>query len=162
MKRLALALLALELLTGCTSYTKMKMDAEVDRLCSIDGGIKIYETVSLPPEKFDKNNHINFYHPSQGENALGPEYLWKWDNKYLQPGGDSRATPRMWRSHMQVFRRTDGRLLGEYISYSRYGGDSHFFNELIGGPPESSYSCPKDFKDVLDGVFIKTKTGRTK
>jgi hypothetical protein len=162
MKRLASLLLALELLTGCISFTKMEMDAEVDRLCAIDGGLKIYETVSLPPEKFNKKNHINFYHPSKGENALGPEYIWKWDVKYLHPGGDPNASPRMWRDHLQVIRRSDGKLLGEYISYARYGGDSHFFNELIGGPPESSYSCPKDYKDVLDGVFIKSENRRTK
>ncbi|MFA7062048.1 MAG: hypothetical protein WC156_14670 [Pedobacter sp.] len=161
MKRLVSALLALELLTGCVSCSKMKMDAEVDRLCAIDGGIKVYETVSLPPEKFDKYNNVNFFYPSQGENALGPEYIWKWDVKYLQPGGDSKATPRMWRSHMQVFRRADGRLLGESISYTRYGGDSHFLNELMGGPPESHYSCPKDSVDVVGGVF-KNETGRTK
>jgi len=77
MKRLASLLLALELLTGCTSYAKMKMDAEVDRLCAIDGGLKIYETVSLPPEKFNKYGFINFVKFTKGENALGPEYIWK-------------------------------------------------------------------------------------
>lgn len=162
MKRLVSALLALELLTGCISFTKMKMDAEVDRLCAIDGGIKIYETVSLPPEKFKKNGDINFYVGSGGENWLGPEYVWKSKTTYLQPGGSERANPRMWRSHHQVIRRSDGKLLGESIYYARYGGDSRFLNELMGGPPESSYSCPKGSISVTRGVFIKTETGRTK
>jgi hypothetical protein len=139
----------------------MKMDAEVDRLCAIDGGIKIYETVSLPPEKFDKYNNVNFFYPSRGENALGPKYTWKWDEKYLQPGGDPNASPRMWRDHLQIFRRSDSKLLGESIYYARYGGDSQFLNELMGGPPESSYSCPKGSIDVVGGVF-KNENGRTK
>jgi hypothetical protein len=162
MKRLALALLALELLTGCISCTKMKMDAEVDRLCAIDGGIKIYETVTLPPEKFKKNGDINFYVGSGGENWLGPEYIWKSHQKFLHPGGDPDASPSLRRDHDQVIRRSDGKLLGESIYYSRVGGDSRFLNELMGGPPESSYSCPKGSIDVIGRVFIKTENGRTK
>jgi hypothetical protein len=162
MKRLASLLLALDLLSGCVSCTKIKMDAEVDRLCAIDGGIKIYETVSLPPEKFAKNGDINFYVGSGGENWLGPEYIWKWDNKYLQPGGDPNASLSLRRAHLQIFRRSDGKLLGKSIYYSRVGGDSRFLNELMGGPPESSYSCPKGSIDVIGRVFIKTENGRTK
>jgi hypothetical protein len=161
-KWLASLLLGLELLTGCTSCAKMKMDAEVDRLCAIDGGIKVYETVSLPPEKFATNGDINFYVGSGGENWLGPEYVWKSKTTYLQPGGSERAIPRMWRSHDQLIRRSDGKLLGESIYYARYGGDSRFFNELIGGPPESHHCCPKGSIDVIGSVFIKMENGKTK
>lgn len=162
MKRFASALLALELLTGCISFAKMEMDAEVDRLCAIDGGIKVYETVSLPPEKFAKNGDINFYVGSGGENWLGPEYIWKRHQKFLHPGGDPNASPSLRRTHLQVIRRSDDKLLGESIYYSRVGGDSRFLNELMGGPPESSYRCPKGSIDVIGRVFIKTENGRTK
>lgn len=158
MKRLASLLLALELLTGCTSYAKMKMDAEVDRLCAIDGGLKIYETVSLPPEKFNKYGFINFVKFTKGENALGPEYIWKSHNKFLHPGGDENASPRMWRSHYQIIRRSDGKILGESISYARYGGDSRILNELMGGPPESHHGCPEEGagdNDLIKGIFVK-------
>jgi hypothetical protein len=162
MKQFASALLALALLTGFTSYTKMKMDAEVDRLCAIDGGIKVYETVRLPAEKFKKNGDINFYVGSGGENWLGPDYVWKSKTTYLQPGRSENANPRMWRTQDQIIRRSDGKLLGESIYYARYGGDSRLLNELIGGPPESSYSCPKGSIDVIGRVFIKAETGRPK
>ncbi len=33
---------------------KVLMDRKVDRLCSKDGGIEVYETVVLPSERFDK------------------------------------------------------------------------------------------------------------
>ena len=166
MKRLASILLALELLTGSVFAGQMRLDAEVDRLCAIDGGLKIYETVTLPPEKFNKYGFINFVKFTKGENTLGSDYIWKNHQKFLHPGGDPNANPRMWRSHYQIFRRSDGKLLGESISYSRYGGDSRFFNELIGGPPESHHGCLEEEtgdNKLIKGVFIKqSETGRTK
>ncbi len=160
MKRLAALLVLLELITGCSTLTQMQMDAEVDRLCAIDGGLKIYETVTLSPEKFNKYNQINFYHPTKGENALGTEYIWKWDVKYLQPGGDPKADPRMGRDHFMVFRRSDGKLLGESISYSRYGGDPRWLNEFYGGPPESHHRCLEDRTGdvpLLDHIFVRSE-----
>jgi hypothetical protein len=65
----------------------------VDRLCAKDGGLKIYETVTLPPEKFNEYNQINFFRATEHENALGPDYIWKDDEIYLQPGGDPNANP---------------------------------------------------------------------
>lgn len=36
------------------SPSKSELDSEVKRLCAIDSGIKVYETVKLPAEIFDK------------------------------------------------------------------------------------------------------------
>ena len=100
MKRLASLLLALELLTGCVSCAEMKMDAEVDRLCAIDGSLKIYETVSLPPEKFNEYGQINFYSGTGKNTARSEESIsWKSTATYLQPGRSEKANPRMWRGH---------------------------------------------------------------
>jgi hypothetical protein len=33
---------------------KIYYDAKAYRLCAIDGGVKVYETVKLPPEKFNQ------------------------------------------------------------------------------------------------------------
>ena len=53
MKTLATLLLLLPLATACASGpSKSELDAEVKRLCAIDGGIKVYERVALPEEKF--------------------------------------------------------------------------------------------------------------
>ncbi len=55
MKKLLFLLLILPLITACTSGpSKRQLDAEVDRLCAIDGGVRVYETVTLPPDKFDE------------------------------------------------------------------------------------------------------------
>lgn len=120
------------------------LDAEVRELCAKDGGVKVYETVRLPKERFDKYGQINFYSPTQGESALGDSYLLKTDVQYIRKGN-----PSLRRYHVQVFRRGDGRLLGESIGYDRGGGD------LPGPWQPSSYSCPKHHGEaVIDKVFV--------
>lgn len=54
-------------------------DIQVSSLCAKDGGVKVYETVKLPAERFDQWGQINFYRPTQNENALGPEYEFKYE-----------------------------------------------------------------------------------
>lgn len=113
----------------------MRLDEEVQRLCAKDGGIKVYETVKLSPEKFNEWGQPNFYKPTQGENALGPEYSYRFDINYYRKGN-----PQMSRYHIQVIRRSDGKLLGEAISYGRGGGD------LPSPMHDSSFSCPSPDK----------------
>ena len=57
------------LLTGCE---KARFDQQVKELCAKDGGVKVYETVKMPAEKFNQWGQINFFKPTQGENALVP------------------------------------------------------------------------------------------
>ncbi|MDR0575984.1 MAG: hypothetical protein LBI87_00210 [Candidatus Accumulibacter sp.] len=111
---------------------KAMLDAEVERLCAIDGGIKVYETVKLPAEKFNEWGQINFYKPTQGENALGPEYIFINETHY-----DHKGNPRLFRYRHQVIRRTDNKSLGETILYGRGGGD------LPGPWHGSSFHCPE-------------------
>lgn len=131
MKALISMLLFLPLVASCATPSKSELDAEVKRLCAIDGGIKVYETVKLPADKFNEYGQINFYHPTQGENTLGPEYLFKQETTYYRQGN-----PEMSRSHYQVIRRSDNKLLGETILYGRGGGD------LPGPWHDSSFRCP--------------------
>jgi hypothetical protein len=140
-----MALLALTacLLAGCE---KAKLDEEVRRLCAQDGGIKIYETVKLPSEAFDQWGGLTFYKPTQGENALGPSYIFQSDTRHYKKGD-----PAMWRSHVRVVRKADQKLLGESISYARRGGD-------VPSPLHpSSFGCPDDRGEVrlLERVFLR-------
>lgn len=134
---------------------KLYWDAKVRELCAKDGGVKVYEIVELPPVKFNKFGQINFYHPTQGENALGPEYLVKVETRFLRAEDED---PVIMRFQSRVFRQSDGKLLAESISYARRGGD-------IPGPwHPSSFHCPDHAKDVLDELFVKSKSieGRKK
>lgn len=106
-------------------------DAQVNRLCAQDGGIKIYETVKLPKDKFNEWGQPNFFRPTQGENALGPEYVYRSEDRYYREGN-----PALIRYHHQVIRRSSGAVLGEAVSYGRGGGD------LPGPWAPSNYHCP--------------------
>jgi hypothetical protein len=124
-------------------------NAEVDRLCAIDGGVKVYETVKLPPEKFNKWGNVNFFRPTQGGNALGLEYIFTSQRDHSRIG---EAT--ITRSHYKVFRRADGKLLGETTLYIRNGGGFPIL-------PFSSYFCPPTFKSseqaLFNRIFVKSE-----
>ena len=119
------------LVSGCTTPIQAELDAEVKRLCAVDGGVKVYEQVRLPPDRFNRYGQVNFYRATQGENGLGPEYLFRETEEYYR-----RGNPQMSRIHMQVIRRSDNKLLGETVIYVRGGGD------LPGPWHGSSFACP--------------------
>ncbi len=127
---------------------KIYYDRQVEKLCAVDGGIKVYETVNLPADKFNQWGQINFFRPNKGDEALGPDYIYKSESKYLSSGEDGRVV--ILRHHDSVYRRLDSRLLGEQIGYARRGGD-------IPGPwHPSSYACPNFGSDsVLKQVFVR-------
>jgi len=117
-------------ISGC-EREKDRLDAEVRRLCEKDGGIKVYETITLPPDKFDKFGVVHV--PLRGNAKSNDEFLFEWETTYFRKG-----SPEMWKNHFRLVRIKDGKLLGEAISYSRRGGD-------FPGPwHDSSFGCPPD------------------
>lgn len=155
MKAFISLLLLLSLTTACASGpSKSDLDAEVKRLCAIDGGIKVYETVTLPADKFNQWGQINFYRPNQGENALGAGYVFKQETHWYKKGKDYTFESSMGRWRFAVIRQPDGKLLGESVSYGRGGGD------LPGPWHPSSISCPENNvagpNALLRAVFINS------
>lgn len=141
------AAFALAIAAGCTTPTQTELDAEVSRLCAIDGGVRVYEQIKLPADQFGEKGQIKFFRPSRGENALGAEYRYLRTTHFYKQGNDN--DPAMWRTHVQVFRRSDNTLLGESVSYTRRGGD-------VAGPwHPSSVTCPS-LKDLglLEQMFV--------
>lgn len=127
---------------GCATPTQLILDAEVDRLCAIDGGVRVYETIKLPADKFNQWGQVNFYRPTQGENALGSEYILNEKTKYIQQGN-----PQLARHYYVISRRSDGRVLGETVLYGRGGGG-------VPGPwHESSYTCPSYAEAGLNALM---------
>jgi hypothetical protein len=131
-------------LTGCTAE-KDRLDAEVRRLCALDGGIKVYETVALAPERFDDFGSVHV--PDIRYAKPVDEYYYERNTEYLV-----RGNPELLRSHTKLVRRADAKLLGEAISYARRGGD------LPGPWHPSSFRCPQDV-DIARRVFRNTKDG---
>jgi len=117
-------------LAGCE---KARLDDEVRRLCAKDGGVKVYETVRLTEEEYQKL--LNRY----GElDIRNKDYAKPFDaffqesnTTYLRTGN-----PELWRSEYRLVRRSDGKVLATSIHYTRRGGD------LPGPWHDSSFSCP--------------------
>ena len=127
---LALALALAAVLAGCE---KWQLDAQVRELCARDGGMKIYETVALPADQFDRWGMVKFYRPTGGEEALGQVYVFEHRTTYYR-----RGNPQVSRDHYRIVRRADGMLLGETTLYGRSGGD------LPGPWYDSGFSCPEN------------------
>ncbi|MCU7837982.1 MAG: hypothetical protein KZQ94_01235 [Candidatus Thiodiazotropha sp. (ex Troendleina suluensis)] len=127
---------------------KIYYDTQVMEMCEKDGGVTVYETVELPVEMFNRWDQPNFYHPTKGENALGPEYAFKQNIHYY------RHKPTVMRFNSEVVRHSDDKLLGRSIVYKRSGGD------LSGFWHPSSYICPERAGEV--DLFMKIFIRRNK
>ncbi len=142
------AIMTPALLVGCE---KARLDQQVKELCAKDGGVKVYEKVKLPPEKFNQWGQLNFFNPTQGENALGPEYLFKEDRHYYRTGN-----PEMSRRQYEIIRRSDGKRLAVLVVYGRGGGD------MPGPWHDSSFTCPNfpegEVITLLKEVFLIENT----
>lgn len=112
------------------SCEKARLDEQVKELCAKDGGVKVFETVRLPAEKFD--SHGNPMLPAKARSKPGDQYYYELETEYLKTGN-----PEFWRSRHRVIRASDGKVLGESIRYVRRGGD------LPGPWHESSFGCPE-------------------
>lgn len=123
---------------------KYYYDAEVDRLCAIDGGIKVYEMVRLPAERFNKYGNIGL---------RTKQYAKPTDEYYLEMKDFVIKTgePSLVKHVVRVIRRSDEKAMGDSIHYGRGGGD-------IPGPwHPSSHTCP-DLTAQLgleNSIFVK-------
>jgi hypothetical protein len=108
----------------------MWLDYQVREMCAKDGGVKIYETVFLPPERFDKYGNVNiqFKKYSKPED----EYYYESETYYYLKGN-----PQMTRNLYRIIRRLDGKVMGEKTYYSRGGGG------LFGPWRGSGFECPE-------------------
>ncbi len=146
MKFLIPMLCALPFVAACASGpSKADLDDEVRRLCAIDGGIKVYETVRLPAEKFDPYGNVRV--PSKARAKPKDEYFFEREQTNLVAGD-----PQMHQTIHKIIRRTDGKLMGTSIWYSRGGGD------LPGPWHPSSLICPeisKNAPSLESAIFIR-------
>ena len=141
--KLLLAIIVLPLLSACATPSQIMVDAEVRRLCEIDGGIKVYETVKLSSNRFDEYGQLRI--PAKWLAKPKDEYFYESSQDYFKEGYLD-----IYKLHIKVFRNLDNKLLGESISYARRGGD-------IPGPwHSSSFSCPEEagLKNLIKQIFF--------
>lgn len=135
--------------TGCTSE-KDRLDAEAKRLCAIDGGIKVYETVTLPPAKFNQYGQPEIPNTKDmvgfGYYILGAEA--HIDGQLSTLPGDG---PGLKRVTYQIIRSLDKKVMGESTVYGRHGG-----NLLDGYTQGGGFQCPTLEPWALENkVFLK-------
>lgn len=136
-------------LCACTSE-KDRLDAEAKRLCAIDGGIKVYETVTLSPEKFNEYGQLQI---PIGKDDKGFGYFSRGSQEHLagqisQQAGDGAGLKRFTE---QIVRGADGKVMGESRVYGRHGG-----NLLDGYIQGGGYQCPtfEEVRTLSKKVFL--------
>jgi hypothetical protein len=149
----ALVLTVAALLTGCGE--RDAFDAQMQMLCAKDGGARIYETVTLPKNQFDKWGMPRGKNWDRGtlESKLDPDYRYSYSSQFLKRGNPLKGEVEMYRSDERIYREADGRLLGESVTYGRRGGDP-YISLLLGGHPSSAV-CPVQAKSFISSIFIQ-------
>lgn len=137
-------------LTGCVSSpAQFMMDREVKRLCELDGGVHVYEQVPLSKENFGPRGMLfPQYSRLPLDQQLGPEYSSHHEKQTLK--GEN---PGLWRHRVWVTRKSDNKLLGEWVDYNRAGGG------IFGRMEGNAFSCydisAKYSGNVLSSIFIR-------
>jgi hypothetical protein len=111
------------------------VDQQVKALCAKDGGVKIYETVRLTQEKYDELKRVNFILPDMSRLKPADEYYHDSEDQWLK-----ETRPGLLRSYSRIIRRSDDKVLGEYVHYGRGAGG------LPGPWHGSSFACPDPTK----------------
>ena len=140
---LRITVLTLLSLWGCATPIQSELDAEVRRLCAIDGGTKVHETVKVPAEKFDAQGSIKL--PAKSFARPDDEYYYESETLYYR-----RGNPEMWRTEYRIVRARDKTVLGSSVVYVRRGGDSP------SPMHDSSFSCPTaNQSNLTQSVFVR-------
>ena len=122
------------------SNLQARSDSKVRELCASDGGIKVFEPVSVSTEQFAALPTVDGFVVVPAEKPETPD----------SPAFSSTVTetvigegnPRISRLESLVKRRSDGKVIGQIVTYARIGGDVPIG---IGHP--SSFICP-DYKKL--------------
>ena len=153
MTGIATTLLIAAFLSGCGE--KDEADKQMLELCAKDGGVKIYETVTLPKSQFDKwgmprgRNWDGSNFPS----TLDPEYSYSYLSEFLKRGDPLKGEVQLTKNIQEIHRQSDRKLLAESITYGRSGGDPYIALALGGHP--SGKLCPVPAKNLIAAVFIQ-------
>ena len=141
------------LLSGCEKY---ELDRRMEELCKKDGGVRVHETVELPKNQFnDLGSPFSkeYAQAKRQEDRLGSDYRFVTNVEILKDGDALKGQGELMRFHEQIFRRSDGKLLGESMLFGRSGGD------FIAFAHPTSDSCPRqqNTMTLIKSVFVHSK-----
>jgi len=146
--KIASVLLLVIALGGCERFT---LDRQMEELCKTDGGVKVYETVTLSPAEYDRV--LSYVTTAKSvEDYYGPHYRYMRERKILigENAQPEKGEGRLTRWHLAIYRQSDGKLLGESVEYTRAGGDGFTF-----GFQPSNNACPRQGISLATSVFVK-------
>ena len=127
----------------------------MEELCKKDGGVKVYETVTLPASEFNDLGQplYRFIRPGVApEDRLGLDYRYVTRREVLvgEHANPAQGQGRLVRIRWAIYRRADEKLLGEQVQYERIGGDLFTF-----GFQPSRRSCPTLERGFDSNIFLK-------
>lgn len=136
---------------GCMGYApgeKIYWDSRVSEMCQKDGGTKVFEVVEISKSEYlanlNKLGHFNI--PLDTPAAHNALIVHRFTRTDIREGN-----PSVSRYELAVIRRSDQKLLGTQITYSRVGGD-------IPSPAHpSSFTCPDAQIDLFSAV-VRSRT----
>jgi hypothetical protein len=138
------ALVALLALQGCTAVLNAReSEAEVQRMCALDGGLRVYEKVPTAPGRFPTvipDAGLQVWQPKAG--AIFGNYRYE---EVRGPGMQVQGRGRfIYRDTVTITRISDGKVMGELVSYRDEG------DEILHGIrcPEKVFS-----QKLIDSVF---------
>jgi hypothetical protein len=136
---------------GPSAYRQSIVDKEVDRLCSVDGGIKVFERVTLPPSQFNKWGDPNIPFKKTSNASSSPFFIVIESQDLIKDNSVAYNSIHLVRMRAEAIRSVDGKSLGEAISYARMGGDP------LGPWHPSSYSACAESgdKNLKKAIFLK-------
>ncbi|MEJ5129180.1 hypothetical protein WH367_24300 [Comamonas sp. MYb21] len=146
-RSIVIFVLPILLLAGCEKYA---LDKQMELLCKKDAGVIIYEQVELPSSRFDAFGKLEHYRQNGNFDSTlvyGPEFRFISKTIILKDGDTLTGKGQLVRYENYLYRRSDGKLLGSAISYSRRGGDLLIFSQ-----PSSKHCAGYG---SLESIFFK-------
>lgn len=119
------------------------IDNKVQELCKKDGGITVYERVSIPKYLIDDYGRIKI--PYKKDMTSEDPFYYEIKKHYFK-----KSHPEVSRREYRIIRQSDKKVLGKLIIYGRGGGG--FVGPWFG----SSFTCPEpsEITNFESQVFI--------
>lgn len=133
------------LIIGFFEGRKVYWDYQVREMCARDGGRKIQAAVTVNEKEYALllNKFDQLSPPLESKAGRDVAIVHRFTSTYIH-----RSNPEVRRDELAVIRRSDSKVLGLEITYSRVGGDFLAFHPSV-------FSCPNDPVDFFSAVIRK-------
>ena len=151
--RVFVAASLIAMLAGCMGYVPGRQsywDSRVKGFCELDGGVTVYETVTLTREEHRRVSDILALRLTKRNDADSDKkpYVIEVVSTKI-----NASNPEVARAETLIRRRSDGKVLGQAVQYWRRGGDIP-----TGITEASSFICPEQIN--LGNEVFKIEGGK--